>query len=150
MPNLIGNTVVLHPKTGEPVLLAGGGALPDWASGVVGAQVVGGPTGSSPSTSATSAPGESREQKRARLLAQLAELGDDGGSDEPAQAPAGSPEVVPGGSPFSPPPKGGAGSGVQAWREYAYHFERDGVTVPEGATRDEIIAALDAAGVPTE
>jgi hypothetical protein len=42
-----------------------------------------------------------------------------------------------------PPRKNGS---TEAWAEYA-----DGkVEVPEGATRSEIIAALDAAGIPTE
>ncbi|AXH89412.1 hypothetical protein [Micromonospora aurantiaca] len=147
MPNLIGNTVVLHPKTGEPVLLAGGGPLPDWATDLVGAHLLDGPKGSSPSASPTPAPGESREQKRARLLAQLAELGDDDGSDESAQAPTGSPEGGPEGGQDGPPPKGGAGSGAPAWREYAASNE---VEVPADASREDVIAALDAAGVRTE
>lgn len=45
-----------------------------------------------------------------------------------------------------PPPRGGAGSGVGEWSSYA---QSKGVAVPEGATRDEIIAALDAADVRT-
>lgn len=47
----------------------------------------------------------------------------------------------------SPPPKGGAGSGAQAWREYA---ASKGVVVADDATREDIIAALTEAGVPTE
>jgi hypothetical protein len=54
-------------------------------------------------------------------------------------------EVIEAGSDI--PPRGGAGSGADAWSAYA---ERKGVEVPEGATRDAIIAALDEAGVPTE
>jgi hypothetical protein len=46
-----------------------------------------------------------------------------------------------------PPPKSGAGSGAKAWRGYA---EAEGVTVDEKASRDDVIAALEAAGVPTE
>lgn len=46
-----------------------------------------------------------------------------------------------------PPPKGGAGSGVAKWREYA---DATGVQVDDEASRDDVIAALDAAGVPTE
>lgn len=45
-----------------------------------------------------------------------------------------------------PPPKGGAGSGRDAWAEYATAHR---VPLTDGA-RDDIIAALDAAGVPTE
>jgi hypothetical protein len=47
----------------------------------------------------------------------------------------------------SPPPKGGAGSGADVWAAYASDND---VTVPDGASRDDIIAALDSAGVPTE
>lgn len=45
------------------------------------------------------------------------------------------------------PPKGGAGSGMQAWAAYA---ASKGVEVPEDASRDDIIAACQAAGVPVE
>src|SRR4051812_20900309 len=44
------------------------------------------------------------------------------------------------------PPKGGAGSGREAWAEYA---AASAVPVADDATREDIIAALDAAGVPT-
>jgi hypothetical protein len=45
------------------------------------------------------------------------------------------------------PRKGGAGSGKDAWAAYA---AAKGVQVPDDATRDDIVTALDAAGVPTE
>lgn len=45
-----------------------------------------------------------------------------------------------------PPPQSGAGSGVKAWRSYAEAQEYD----VEGLDRDEIIAALEEAGVPVE
>lgn len=45
-----------------------------------------------------------------------------------------------------PPPKSGAGSGVKAWRGYA---EAEGHDV-DGLDRDEIIAALEEAGVAVE
>lgn len=45
------------------------------------------------------------------------------------------------------PAKSGPGSGKQAWWQYA---ERNGVTVPEDPSRDDIIDACEAAGVPTE
>lgn len=44
------------------------------------------------------------------------------------------------------PPKGGPGSGVEAWAAYA----AGKVEVPEDAKRDDIVAALDAAGFPTD
>lgn len=46
-----------------------------------------------------------------------------------------------------PPPKAGRGSSDEAWAAYAASQD---VEVPEGAKRSEIIAALAAAGVPTE
>lgn len=67
----------------------------------------------------------------------------DGGSDESVQAPTGSPE----GGQDGPPPKGGAGSGAAAWREYA---AKHNVEVSADASREDVVAALDAAGVRTE
>lgn len=45
------------------------------------------------------------------------------------------------------PPRGGAGSGAEAWRAYA---AAKGVEVAADAGRDDVIAALEEAGVPTE
>jgi len=45
------------------------------------------------------------------------------------------------------PPKNGKGSGVKAWEAYAVD---NAVDFEAGATKEEIIAACDAAGVPTE
>lgn len=39
------------------------------------------------------------------------------------------------------PPTSGKGSGVEAWAKYA---DAKGIAYPEGANRDEIIAAVDA------
>lgn len=47
----------------------------------------------------------------------------------------------------SPPPKGGPGSGKDAWVAYA---AASNVDIDGAETRDDIVAALDAAGVPTE
>lgn len=130
MPNLIENTVVLHPKTGEPVLLAADGPLPDWATDLVGAHLLDGPK-------AAFAPSPvSPADERARLLARLAEL-------ESATADGGGQ----GDDPAGPPPKSGPGSGAPRWREYA---ARRGVEVPADASREDVIAALDEAAVPTE
>lgn len=57
--------------------------------------------------------------------------------DDPASPTA----VEDDGDDTGPPPKTGKGSGVQAWREYAGTI---GVAVPEDATRDDIIAAVEA------
>lgn len=46
-----------------------------------------------------------------------------------------------------PPPKAGRGSGKDAWSAYADSVE---VTVDGEATRDDIIAAIEAAGHPVE
>ncbi|MFJ9468332.1 hypothetical protein [Streptomyces caniferus] len=42
------------------------------------------------------------------------------------------------------PPRSGKGSGVEAWRAFA---ERKGVDVDQDATREDVIAACEAAGV---
>lgn len=66
-----------------------------------------------------------------------------------ASEPAGAPD--PGATPDpgdadGPPPKVGAGSGRDAWAAYA---DAKGFQVEAGDKRADIIAALDAAGVPT-
>lgn len=45
------------------------------------------------------------------------------------------------------PPKSGRGSGLPAWRDYA---DKNGFETDDDVTREEIIAALEAAGIPTE
>lgn len=45
------------------------------------------------------------------------------------------------------PPQGGPGSGKDVWAQYA---AANGVSVPGGASRDEIIAACEKAGVPVD
>jgi hypothetical protein len=45
------------------------------------------------------------------------------------------------------PPKGGPGSGTAAWAAYAGEV---GVDLEEDASREDIIAAIEAAGRPTE
>lgn len=45
------------------------------------------------------------------------------------------------------PPRAGKGSGKEAWAAYA---EANGVEVDADASRDDIIAACEAAGVPVE
>lgn len=45
------------------------------------------------------------------------------------------------------PPKAGPGSSAEAWRVYAAGL---GVDVADDASRDDVIAALEAAGKPTE
>jgi hypothetical protein len=67
--------------------------------------------------------------------AAAAESPDDGSSDDGD------------GSEDAPPPKGGPGSGVDAWRAYA---AKKGVKVEDDANRDDVIAALQSAGHPVD
>lgn len=78
--------------------------------------------------------------------------GDEDPDGEPTEGPdasdageahdgGGEPEEIP------LPPKAGPGASAAAWRAYA---GAHGVEVPEDAKRDDIIAALEAASVPTE
>lgn len=46
-----------------------------------------------------------------------------------------------------PPPKSGRGSSAEAWAKFA---EAKGVTVDDAGSREQIIDALEKAGVPTE
>jgi hypothetical protein len=48
-----------------------------------------------------------------------------------------------------PPPRAGAGSGTDAWKAYAASFDPP-VEVAEDAKRDDVIAAIEAAGHPVE
>lgn len=57
--------------------------------------------------------------------------------DEAPAAPAGP----------TPPPRKGKGSSIEAWRAYAAEV---GYESDDDATRDEIIATLEADGVPVE
>lgn len=66
----------------------------------------------------------------------------------PAKVPVGeSAAGLPDNGQSAIPPKGGPGSGRDAWAAYA---AVNGVTVDEDAGRDDVIAALEAADVPTE
>ncbi|WP_329151223.1 hypothetical protein OIU91_28385 [Streptomyces sp. NBC_01456] len=56
-----------------------------------------------------------------------------------AQAP-----TPPGAGGVEAPPRSGKGSGVEAWRSFA---DRKGVDVDQDATREDVIAACEAAGV---
>jgi hypothetical protein len=47
-----------------------------------------------------------------------------------------------------PPPKGGKGSGLEEWLIYASYFPQ--VSLPEDASREDVIDALDAEGIRTE
>lgn len=70
------------------------------------------------------------DQRPSEVAGALAEGVDDGDGDEETS---------------EPPPQGGPGSGVPAWRAYADDL---GVEVAESATRDDIVAAVKKAGHP--
>lgn len=63
MAILIENTVVVHPQTGQPVLLAATGELPRWAEGLVGDHLLD-HNGKKPEP----------DDENARLRAQIADL----------------------------------------------------------------------------
>lgn len=65
-----------------------------------------------------------KDAKRDEIIAAVDAAKDDDGDDEPVE-----------------PPREGEGSELEAWQEYA---EAIGFDVPEDATREEIIAAIDA------
>lgn len=73
---------------------------------------------------------------------------DNGAPEDTGDGAPGTPEAAPAdAAPVAVPPRSGHGSGAHAWRTYA---ESLGMTVPDGAKRDDIVALLDAAGLPTE
>jgi hypothetical protein len=63
-------------------------------------------------------------------------------SAEPSQAETPPPAGT--GDELAAPPRAGKGSGVDAWRTFA---ERKGVDVDQDASREQIIAACESAGV---
>lgn len=69
----------------------------------------------------------------------------DSSDGPPAKAGKGS--SVDADSSDGPPPKAGRGSSVDAWKAYA---DANGVGYDDGASREDVIAALEAAGVLTE
>jgi hypothetical protein len=86
------------------------------------------------------------------LLAEnaTAETADDHGGQN---SPAGGATGANGAAEPTPPPRGGAGSGADAWRAYAAAAtEKKGmqIEIPDDATRDDIIEALKGADIPVE
>lgn len=81
-----------------------------------------------------------------RLREQLAEAEARAAAAE-ARLAGGPVEDGGGGDGEAPPPRSGPGSGAPAWREYA---ARNGVEVAPDESRDDVIAALDAAKVRTQ
>lgn len=135
-------------RTGREATFGPGDTLPDWAlTSISNPDVWDGqapPRPAKPEPVAT--PGPAADQSEvARLRARVAEL-------EAAAAP--SADQTPGGDDGSEPasatvipPRGGPGSGAPEWRDYA---RSRGVEVGDDASRDDVIAALEAAGKPTK
>jgi hypothetical protein len=63
------------------------------------------------------------------------------GGEPPKSAEAGDGGPATPADPSAEPPRSGKGSGVEVWRAHAAHL---GVEVPEDASRDDIVAAVDA------
>lgn len=121
------NVVLPHPETQEPVTFLGGktdadgnyvkgATLPDWADDLVGDHCVEGYVPAKPGVAYSSPEAKARAEARAN--------------------PAGE----------GPPPLGGSGSGVDAWRAYATGL---GLEVDEAASRDEIVQLVESGGYPT-
>ncbi|GIF08663.1 hypothetical protein [Actinoplanes siamensis] len=148
MAKLTANTLVVHPDTGSPVLLAEGGPLPDWAAGLVGDHLLDEPSSAGLGEAVGRGPGTARKSASDTtevdaLRARIAELeaAQQGNSSSPTELDAtqqGGPKL---------PPRSGPGSGAPEWRAYARSVD---VEVADGASREDVIAALDAAGKPTK
>lgn len=67
-------------------------------------------------------------------------------AEAPADAPADDGGTA---TTVSVPPRSGKGSGVDAWTAYAATLDPP-VDVAEGTSRDDVIAAIEAAGHPVE
>lgn len=117
---LTAGVVVRHPGSGVVVFLPEGSELPEWAESRVGDHVL----------TAEAATTRSND------------------TSEPELTPAQTNTFAATQAVNSvPPPKAGPGSSRARWVEYAAAY---GIAVTDDETRDEIIAACEAAGVPTD
>lgn len=101
-----------------------------------------------------------KQKQQSGAVESIPVLSADATASAPAAAPATSSpaEKLPadGGGATTPvpiPPKSGAGSGIDAWRAYAVDaIGRAGqhIDIPDDVKRDELIAALTEAKIPTE
>lgn len=149
MAKLTSNTTVRHPHTGESVFLRDGldiDDVPVWALPMIGRHLVDDDTaqvGTDAEADAAVA-SESRDddnavvtrgwmrQFMAELVAQERVDYQDDDLQDSDQAQGSDPM----------PPTSGRGSGADAWAKWA---DEHGITYPEGASRDEIIAAVESA-----
>lgn len=108
-------------------------SLPDWAvASISNPDVWDGEAPPTPEKPTTAAAGSDPSDEVQRLKARIAEL-------EAAQTGGGGQPAI--------PSRRGPGSGAPEWREYARGL---GVTVADDASRDDAIAAVEAAGYPTK
>jgi hypothetical protein len=139
MARRITTHVVVQPKPGSSdagfLHLYPGDEVPDWAVHQLGDHAM--TDDDADKDGKTPAKETKSSAKREKPSATATPSGEGNGDDDGDQQDAAG---------DGPPPKAGQGSSKAAWEKYA--TDR-GVHVDEDATRDSIIAALDAAGVPT-
>lgn len=149
MAKLTSNTTVRHPDTGESVFLRDGLNLddvPEWALPMIGRHLVDDASAhvGADAEAGAAAASETRDddnavvtrgwmrQFMAELIAQeRVDYQDDDPQDDDQDQ---------GSDPM--PPTSGKGSGAEAWAKWA---DDHGIAYPDGASRDEIIAAVEAA-----
>lgn len=149
MAKLTSNTTVRHPITGDSVFLRDGldvDDVPDWAMPMLGRHLlddasayVGADAGDvgvlASETRADDDVVVTRGWMRQFMAELVAQERVDYQDDDPQDA-----DQDPGSDPM--PPTSGKGSGVEAWAKWA---DDHGITYPDGANRDEIIAAVELA-----
>jgi len=129
---LTAGVVLRRPGSGgQVVFLPAGSDLPGWAVSLVGDHVL--------------TPVDASEWQPDPDGVDWPDLDE----TDPASSwsPDGAAAAVPAAPADPPPPKAGSGSSRARWLAYA---DTHGVTVDADATRADIIAALHAAGVPTD
>jgi len=150
--DLVGSVLVTHPGATDPIVLVAGSKVPEGIE--VGAHVLEPEHRGSGSTGSNTPP-QSSPDAAAKAAAKAAKKVADkaakkAGKPEPTPTPppaAADPTAV------TPPPLNGAGSGKEAWREYATVATKAAglsIEIPEDATRTDIVDALKSAGVRTE
>jgi hypothetical protein len=145
----LNSTTVVRDPAGQRVTLFEGQELPEWAVDQVGEHLLasGTSSASTPGTASQPAADDSLPVTRGwlrgeggKVLARhmIDALGEIEGADDadPGTPPPPPPDVD------ELPPTSGKGSGIEAWQNYAQH---KGIAYPQGASRDEIMAAVQAA-----
>lgn len=130
------NTVVENPEDGGRVTLLKGDKVPAWAAEQVGDHLVEGSGGTAkPVRRPAAETGQqypTAKEIATEVVTLLREEMEAHSADEDQTPPVDADEM---------PPTGGKGSGIEAWTAYA---DGKGIAYPEGANRDEVIAAVQA------